>query len=68
MKDTRIFKASEVKTGEDGYIADLSPADCVNPDFYWRFDTRKQARFFLHMVDGGIEGKMAQFITMNTVN
>jgi len=48
-----IFKANEVKTGAKGWIVDLSPGNVVNPDFYWRFETRKDAEIFANLVNNG---------------
>lgn len=60
MKDNRIFKASEIDGSRKGWVADLSPADVVNPDCYWFFNTRKQAKQFLGLVDGGMETRDAE--------
>lgn len=57
--DSRIFKASEIDSNRKGWIADLSPADVVNPDFYWGWSTKKQAERFVALIDGGMEVREA---------
>jgi len=60
MKDRRIFRRSEVDgEARDGWVADLSEGDVANPDCYWRFDTKRQAREFLALVDGGMDSYQA---------
>lgn len=59
-KDTRIFKASEIEYGRQGWIVDLSPAHIVNPDCYWRWPTRAQARLFAALRDAGIDPREAE--------
>jgi len=54
MIDKRIFKATEIDSYASGWIVDLSPADCVNPDYYWYWRTRLQAMHFLALVDSGL--------------
>ena len=51
-KDARIFRQWEVELGE-GWIVDLSPEHCVNPDCYYRFRKLAQAKKFLSLVDSG---------------
>lgn len=58
-KDTRIFKASEIEAGRKGWIVDLSPANIVNPDCYWRFSSRAQARLFAALHDVGMDNHEA---------
>lgn len=58
-KDARIFRAREVETNGTGWIVDLSPADCVNPDCYWRFGARAEAVRFVALVDGGMAARDA---------
>lgn len=58
-KDTRIFRASEIEYGRKGWIVDLSPANVVNPDCYWRFPTRAQARLFAALHDAGMDNREA---------
>jgi len=60
MKDKRVFLRSEVDgEGRDGWVADLSEGDMANPDCYWRFSTKRQAREFLTLVDGGMDAHQA---------
>jgi hypothetical protein len=60
--DKRIFKAQEVDASKSGWIADLSPADVVNPDCYWNFSTQTQAENFLNLVDNGMYVAEAAYI------
>ncbi len=65
MSDKRIIKASEVLPGRQwakGYIVDLSPADVVNPDFYWSFATKAQAEKFLELVQSGMDARRAEYV------
>jgi hypothetical protein len=57
--DNRVFKASKVNSHWAGWIADLSPDDAVNPDFYWHFRLRRQARRFVYLVDLGMRSDIA---------
>ena len=61
MKDNRIFKASEIDSNKTGWIADLSPENIVNPDFYYFFRTQRQAKKFIDMVDGGMNAQEARY-------
>lgn len=62
MKDKRVFRRTEVDPDRrPGWVADLSPADIVNPDCYWYFKTRKAAQEFLILVDGGMEAEQAAY-------
>ena len=58
--EKRVFKATEVDVNrKTGWVADLSPANVVNPDCYWYFNTRKQATKFLKLVDSGMAPRNA---------
>jgi hypothetical protein len=50
-----IFKAAEIDSYASGWIVDLSPANVINPDCYWRFRTRKEATAFAALLDIGYE-------------
>ena len=59
--DKRIFKRCEIESGKNGWVVDLSPADCVNPDYYWYFDTARQACRFAELVDSGMRTDEAAY-------
>lgn len=62
VKDNRVFKRTEVDPNRrPGWVADLSPADVVNPDCYWYFATRKAALEFVALVDGGMDAQEAAY-------
>ena len=63
MIDKRIFKATEIDSYASGWIVDLSPADCVNPDYYWFWRTKAQAKHFLDLVDGDMPAYHAAYWT-----
>ena len=59
-RDKRIFRRSEVDgDNRDGWVADMSIGDMANPDCYWRFDTQREAREFVALVDSGIDTQVA---------
>jgi hypothetical protein len=63
MTEKRIFKASEVNANETGWIADLSGPDAVNPDCYYRFSTKAQAKRFLDLVSNhGFRTEIAEHV------
>lgn len=55
------FRQSEVEQG-DGWIVDLSPANIVNPDCYWRFATKRAAESFAGLIDSGMDAQEAAHI------
>lgn len=55
----RVFKAQEIDSSRKGWIADLSPADVVNPDCYWPWKTKRQAERFIELVDIGMSTRDA---------
>ena len=58
--DKRICKANDIDTNRPGgYIVDLSEGNTVNPDYWFRFATKKLAREFLSLVDGGLSPQAA---------
>ncbi len=59
-RDKRIFRRSEVDgDNRDGWVADMSIGDMANPDCYWRFDTQREARKFVALVDSGADVDVA---------
>lgn len=61
MTKKNIFKASEIEWKAKGWIVDLSPAGIVNPDCYWTFPTRREAREFNRLVSKGVEPREAAY-------
>lgn len=60
IRPRNIFRASEVDPNRpEGWIVDCSPADQVNPDCYWHFTTRKDAKLFADLVNGGMDTRTA---------
>ena len=59
MSSKNVFKASDVNVYWTGWIADMSPANVVNPDFYFKFKTKKDANKFVDMVNNGISTRVA---------
>lgn len=59
--DKRVFRAAEIESRRTGWIADLSPADIINPDCYWPFQTRKAALEFIALVDAGMDASEAAY-------
>jgi len=54
-----IFKATEIDSYASGWIVDLSPADVVNPDCYWKFSTQNEAKTFVALLDAGLDAAHA---------
>jgi hypothetical protein len=63
--DKRIFKATEIDSNRKGWIADLSPADVVNPDCYWPWRTQQQARAFVALLDTGYDAGHAAYMVQS---
>jgi len=60
MSEKNIFPANDVDPErKGGWICDLSPAGVVNPDFYYRFRSRKTARRFARLVADGMPPEQA---------
>ena len=64
--DKRVFKATDIDSSKTGWIADLSPANVVNPDCYWTFKTCSQAAHFMYLVDNGMRPDKAAYIVTET--
>lgn len=60
-KNRNIFKANEIDSNKKGWIVDLSPANVVDPDFFWRFATRKEAELFNKMIKDGVDAREAAY-------
>jgi len=63
MEDKRVFQRSEYdpnwRDSGDDWTVDLSTGDMANPDCYWHFNLKREAREFLALVDGGTEPAQA---------
>ena len=57
-----IFRATQIASYVDGWIVDLSPANVVNPDYYWRFSTRTKASAFVALLDIGLDADHAAYL------
>jgi hypothetical protein len=68
MTDTRVFKVREIDSSKPGWVADLSGPDAVNPDCYWYFRTKWQAKKFIELVDSGISTRDASHTIESTSN
>lgn len=57
------FHRSEVDpNNHEGWIVDLSSGNTINPDCYWYFNTRKQANYFLDLLNEGKNTEEASHI------
>lgn len=56
---SNIFKASEIDSTRKGWVVDLSGPDAVNPDCYWFWSTKAQARRFADLVASGMDANRA---------
>lgn len=60
MSEKNIFPANDVDPNRPGgWICDLSPANVVNPDFYYYFKSRKTAKRFARLVADGMPPEQA---------
>ena len=67
MTDTRIVRANEIDPKRPGgWIADMSPAGSVNPDCWFRFNTKARAERFVFLVDSGTSTRKALHILTNS--
>lgn len=65
MKNKRIFKACEIDCNKKGWIVDLSSENTTNPDCYWHFETKKQCKEFVKLIDNGWDNELAYNIIYN---
>ncbi len=66
--DKRIYRACELDAYKTGWIADMSTGDAVNPDCHWYFETRRQAEYFVTLVDGGMRTDEARYMATERYN
>lgn len=67
MTDKRIVKANEIDPQRPGgWIADMSTGNAVNPDCWFRFNTRARAERFVALVDSGMSTREAVNVLSNS--
>lgn len=61
-----IFPMEEVDCYETGWVVDLSPDDVTNRDYWWFFNTRREANRFMKSVNSGMRPDEAAYYVAET--